>query len=567
MFWSIILALIAGVALLNARALLNFFTFIIQPYFSPLRNVKGPPSPSWVFGNTKQMQEHGDIECHEKWVAEYGPVFKRKGSLNSDRLFMLDPRAVGHVLSHVQDYQKPEQLRYNLGQLMGHGLLFVEGDQHKQQRRIMSPAFGPTQVRALTPIFVDKSLQLRDCWLALISQEVSAQSGSSTDEPRTTIDVLSWLNKTTLDIIGLAGFNHSFDALNPDEIPSELNEAVRMMFSSLHGGGRDLLVVLQTILPIFRLIPSNVGRRIVTAQATFRRIGMQLLAARKAELRTSAADNDDGAADALGRADVKGRDLLTLLVKANMASDVKEDSRMSDEDVLAQIPTFLIAGHETTSTAVTWALYALSLHPETQVALRAALPPPPTNGITMEFLQDLPELDRVVREVMRLYAPVQTTMRIATRADVIPTASEWEDQKGVRRSGIPVAAGDAVIIPILALNRSPEIWGPDAREFKYVALSHLLLCAHFRLLAATPQLQTDFLAFSGGSRACIGYRFSVFEMKALLYVLVRAFSFSLTMPPESIRTRSVIVTRPYIDGKMDEGAQMPLYVSAVREED
>ncbi|KAI0039423.1 hypothetical protein FA95DRAFT_1504199, partial [Auriscalpium vulgare] len=75
------------------------------------------------------------------------------------------------------------------------------------------------------------------------------------------------------------------------------------------------------------------------------------------------------------------------------------------------------------------------------------------------------------------------------------------------------------------------------------------------------------LAFSGGSRACIGYRFSVVEMKTLLYVLVRAFSFSLTMPPESIRTRSVIVTRPYIDGKMDEGAQMPLYVSAVREED
>ncbi|KAI0039426.1 cytochrome P450 monooxygenase [Auriscalpium vulgare] len=537
---------------------------IIQPYLSPLRDLKGPPSPSWFFGHMKQMQEHGIVKCHEQWVEEYGPCSSTRASLTcGDRLLTMDPRAVGHVLSHVQDYQKPEQLRYNLGQWMGHGLLFVEGDQHKQQRRIMSPAFGPPQIRALTHIFVNKSLQLRDCWLALVSQDASTPSGTTnTGELRATIDVLSWLNKTTLDIIGLAGFNHSFDALNPEQTPSELNEAVRMMFGSLNGGGGGMLAVLQTVLPMFRLIPTTVRRRVATAQTTFRRIGMQLLAERKAALRTSTTVQDDGAAKEIGQADVKARDLLTLLVKANMASDVKDDARMSDEDVLAQVPTFLIAGHETTSTGVTWALYALSLYPATQVALRAALPPPPTEGITMEFLQDIPELDRVVREVMRLYAPVPSTIRIATRADVIPTTSEWEDKKGVRRSGITVAAGDAVIIPILALNRSPEIWGPDAREFKPERWENIPEAAH-----SIPGVWGNSLAFSGGSRACIGYRFSVVEMKALLYVLVRAFSFSLTVPPESIRTRSVLVTRPYIDGKMDEGAQMPLYVSSVKEEE
>ncbi|KAI0043380.1 hypothetical protein FA95DRAFT_1609417 [Auriscalpium vulgare] len=82
-----------------------------------------------------------------------------------------------------------------------------------------------------------------------------------------------------------------------------------------------------------------------------------------------------------------------------------------------------------------------------------------------------------------------------------------------------------------------------------------------------PGIWGNSLAFSGGTRACIGYRFSVVEMKALLYVLVRAFSFSLTMPPESVRTRTAIVTSPYIEGKMNEGPQMPLFVSAVSGEE
>ncbi|KAI0043383.1 cytochrome P450 [Auriscalpium vulgare] len=473
---------------------------------------------------------------------------------------MMDPRAIAHVLSHVHDYTKSDQSRYNIGRVLGHGLLFVEGDQHKQQRRIMSPAFGPTQIRALTHIFVDKSLQLRDYWLALIPQDGPGGVPSATstaDLPRATIDVLSWLNKTTLDVIGLAGFNYSFNALSPTQTSNELNDALRSMVGSIGGG---VLATLQLMIPMFRIIPTKAGRRFSTAQATFRRIGTQMLATRKAALRT--VDQEDSGDNEFGQTGVKGRDLLTLLVKANMANDVKEDARMSDEDVLAQVPTFLIAGHETTSTAVTWALYALAVYPEVQAVLRAALPPPPTEGITMEFLQDLPELDRVVREVMRLHAPVSMTKRIATRADVIPTASEWEDKNGVRRSGVPVAAGDEIVIPILALNRSIEIWGPDAHEFKPDRWKNIPGKAH-----SIPGIWGNSMAFGGGSRACIGYRFSVIEMKALLYVLVRALEFSLAVPPESVRKRPGLVTRPYIDGKMDQGPQMPLYVSAIRRDE
>ena len=139
------------------------------------------------------------------------------------------------------------------------------------------------------------------------------------------------------------------------------------------------------------------------------------------------------------RKDVVGKDLLSLLVRDNMASDIPEDSRMTDEEVLAQVPTFLLAGHETTSTAVTWILYALSQNEAAQDKLRAELRACAEDEPSMETLSALPYLDCVVRETMRLYSPVSNTLRVAMKDDVIPTEKEWIDNKGVRRSGVPCA--------------------------------------------------------------------------------------------------------------------------------
>ncbi|KAI0060548.1 cytochrome P450 [Artomyces pyxidatus] len=520
---------------------------LVLPYFSPLRDLQGPTAPSWLYGNVKELQRSEASALQDKWIAEYGHIFKFKGFFGTDRVFALDTRAVGYVLSHAVEYQKPEQVRYNLGQVLGHGLLFVEGDKHKQQRRIMSPAFGPTQIRALTSIFVEKSNQLRDIWMGLATQ---------TQGEEATVDVLAWLNKMTLDVIGLAGFNYSFDALNAEEKPNELNEAVRTVFSS---GGGNILQALQSILPFLRIIPTERQKRLAHAQATMNRIGMSLLESRKAALR-EAVDATDGAPH-VGRKDIQGKDLLSLLIKANMAEDIKEDGRMSDQDVLAQVPTFLIAGHETTSSAVTWALYGLSLDQRVQDKLRAELRETSPEDVTMEFLSSLPYLDAVVRETMRLYSPVPGTVRIACKDDVIPTAKEWTDRHGVRRNGIPVKKGDPVFIPIKALNRWEEIWGTDAAEFKPERWEDMPEAAH-----AIPGIWGNSLAFSGGTRACIGYRFSVIEMKALVYTLVRTFRFTTSFDPARLRLRNMIVTRPYLEGKEEDGPQMPLYVSVVAED-
>jgi cytochrome P450 len=129
----------------------------------------------------------------------------------------------------------------------------------------------------------------------------------------------------------------------------------------------------------------------------------------------------------------------------------------------AEVPTFLVAGHETTSTLVTWALFALALAPTAQTKLRTELRAHPLDARVMD---GLPYLDAVVREVLRLHAPVSSTHRIATEDDVIPLAEPMRDRRGRLISEIRVAKGDFISIPIRILNRSVEIWGEDADEFR-----------------------------------------------------------------------------------------------------
>ena len=130
------------------------------------------------------------------------------------------------------------------------------------------------------------------------------------------------------------------------------------------------------------------------------------------------------------------------------------------------MPTFLIAGHETTSTSTTWCLFALCKDRSIQTALRAELAAVPTDAPTMEELNALPLLDRVVRETLRLHAPVTTSSRVAVHDTAVPLSQPLRDARGQLVSEIPVRAGTRIFLPILALHTDPTIWGADAREFR-----------------------------------------------------------------------------------------------------
>jgi len=259
--------------------------------------------------------------------------------------------------------------------------------------------------------------------------------------------------------------------------------------------------------------------------------------------------------------DLKGRDLLSVLVKANTDKTIPEYQRMPDEDVLAQVPTFLVAGHETTSTETMWCLYTLAQHKDVQSKLREELQSLPTETPTMDELSSLTYLDAVVRETLRVHAAVPSTIRVAMRDDVIPLNKPFVDAKGKTHDSIRIKAGEGIFIPIIAMNRSKEIWGEDAAEFNPDRWSHLPEAAN-----TIPGVWGNLMTFLGGVRACIGYRFALIEMKALLFTLVRSFEFDVAIPPSEIVKRSMVVARPYLKSEKDGKAQMPLLVKLVDED-
>jgi cytochrome P450 len=196
----------------------------------------------------------------------------------------------------------------------------------------------------------------------------------------------------------------------------------------------------------------------------------------------------------------------------------------------------LVAGHETTSTLLSWILFALAQRPDVQTALRAecrAHPLPmaahgnsPLETEELAALDRLPLLDAVVRETLRLHSPVSLTGRAATRDDVLPLGTPFVDRAGVQRMSVPVRKGEYVFIPIRLVNRLESIWGPDAGEWRYAGVPRLawaitdLFHSPERWTDAgitnektksIPALWGSTLAFSGGSHSCIGYKFSLYE--------------------------------------------------------
>jgi cytochrome P450 len=192
-------------------------------------------------------------------------------------------------------------------------------------------------------------------------------------------------------------------------------------------------------------------------------------------------------------------------VKSNVATDLSPEQRISDEDILHNINTFMFAGSDTTSLALTWTLLLLAQNPEIQTRLRNELLqilPPSTStsssrsasGTTQSTFPDYsalseeeigslytvisehPLLNNVCKESLRLIPPVHSSLRVATQDDVVPTLypvmHKAKDGKltPTDRKQVFVPKGTFVHVPIEAFNLDRHVWGQDAWKFKCVVL-------------------------------------------------------------------------------------------------
>jgi len=133
------------------------------------------------------------------------------------------------------------------------------------------------------------------------------------------------------------------------------------------------------------------------------------------------------------------------------------------------------------------------------------------------------------------------------------------DTNGVAHYELHVRKGDMIEIPIQLLNRSHKFWGEDAHEFRPERWE-----SPPEAIKELPGVWGNMLTFLAGTHACIGYRFSVVETKALLYAIVRNFEFELAVSPLDVMRKSMIVGRPVLVGDTSAGAQLPLLIRPVK---
>lgn len=150
-----------------------------------------------------------------------------------------------------------------------------------------------------------------------------------------------------------------------------------------------------------------------------------------------------------------------------------ETKTLSDAELMGCLTTLILAGHETTATSLTWTLYTLARHPQVQAKLRAEVRAARAKAaeagrddLSPEELSGLEYLDAVTREMLRVEPAVTATIRSSSAADSIPLSKPIVGKSGKSLSSITVDADQVIFLPISVINKSREIFGDDADEFR-----------------------------------------------------------------------------------------------------
>ncbi|KAH8798002.1 cytochrome P450 [Flagelloscypha sp. PMI_526] len=495
----------------------------------------GPASVHWLWGWSRVIARSDALnEIFDGWIKEYGLVVTVPTMVRGQRILLMDPKAVAHFYAH-------DPVIYGQG---GLGKVFVETfvtiltaeeDRHKRLRKALSPAFSTAAIRRVTDVFYDSAHKVSAHWQNILD----ANDGDAI------IEIQGWMNHVSLDSIGIAGFGHDFGSLD-----GKRSSVVDMLdsFGTQKPTFVDLIVMLLSVpFPtIFTRVASPWNKRLSRFRRTMFEAAQQLLTNTKQE------------AKVLGDSTAADKSIIGLLIKAESTSG---SLKMTKDEVTDQMNVLLFAGYETTSVVLTWALIELARNPVKQEELRAELAQFPMDA-TYEQLassSSLPYLDAVAHECLRLHPPLPETVRVAKADDIIPLSKPLTTSAGDVVDRLTIAKGTQVTVPIGTINCSPEFWGPNAKEFNP---SRWLDVSSKSIPAKEIQGHRHLLTFSDGPRTCIGKSFAVIEFKAVLFVLIKNFTFGFPggIAP-SIEYQRSIFKRPKVAG--EEGFRVPLHIKRV----
>ncbi|MDQ2092657.1 cytochrome P450 [Rhodalgimonas zhirmunskyi] len=387
------------------------------------------------------------------WMAEFKTPFFRSFLCNQ-------PSLVDIVLrERPDDFPKSDRIREGLAPLLGNSVFVTNGETWKRQRRIIDPAFEGGRLKDIFPAMWDAGLS------AVNRLETLANS-----KP---VEIEAQASHAAADVIFRTLFS----------IPIE-NETASAVFARFREHQRAQPVLnLGALLPLPRWFPRFHSRQTRETARDIRALITQLTEERMEAIKAGTAPND-------------------LATKIMTTADPVTGDTFDTEEMVDQVAIFFLAGHETSASALAWALYLLALYPEWQdrLAEEAEREINPEN-IYFSTISKLKLSRDVFREALRLYPPVPMMVREATCPEHF------------RNRDVP--KGSQIVLSPWHLHRHERLWErPD--EFDP---------ARFKTDNGKQCLREAYIPFSVGQRVCPGAGFAMVEGPLLLSMLLRAYRF------------------------------------------
>ncbi len=412
------------------------------------------------------------VRVLSRYSEEFGDTFRFYLGGLKEAMVTTDPVVIQHVLkTNWENYQKSDIQVKRMGHFLGKGLLTTHGEAWRTQRRLIQKGFDRKQLDALSSIMQD----------------------SLTDS--------------------LRGFDEAVKAGPVDIYPQLMKITFSMVARSLFGArlkDEDIDLVSDTICTVQEFIVRQTLQPYLNPY-----FGISGELRRHEEMRTRA-DNVLLAYIEARRKQEPGSDLLQTLMDARYS----DGEGMPDELVLSESMQLLVAGHETSSNALSWMLYLLSSRPDCLAKVReefdAVLGDRPLSyGDAMKF----PFATQVIQEALRLYPPFWIVDRMAVADD--------------RVGDLVIPAGATVIVHVYGAHHAVRAW-EDPERFDPERF------AKEKEKGRTP---FTYLPFGAGPRGCIGGNYAMLQILMILSVVLRKYDFELTAG-QTIEARPMVILRP-----------------------
>jgi cytochrome P450 len=415
---------------------------------------------------------HNPVQVLSKYTAVHGDTFRFYFGGVKEAIVTTNPVVIQHVLkTNSENYHKSEIQVKRMGHFLGKGLLTTEGEAWRTQRRLIQTGFERKQLEVLSSIMQDS---LAD---SLLDFERQARIGP--------VDIYPLMMKITFGMVGRSLFGARLKEEDIDLISLAISTVQEFM-------------VRQTIQPYLNpwFAVSGELRRHEEMRTLAFGILLDYIRRRREE--------------------APGHDLLQILMDARYS----DGEGMSDELILSESMQLLVAGHETSSNALSWLLYLLSSRPDCVDRVRQEFDS--VLGERPLSYSDVPKFEfttQVTLEALRLYPPFWMVDRMALADD--------------RAGDIAIPRGSTVVVFIYGVHHSPLYWeNPESFDQE-------------RFTKVKQKLHRPFahLPFGAGPRGCIGGNYAMLQILMILSVLLRKYDFRL-VPGQTVEARPMVILRP-----------------------